>query len=163
MKSKSLRQHGSVAAILIATGTGSALAHDQTGSVGPSGTGMVDVYSVSCFADPDLGNQNTGRLNFHIRDNATAPENAAKLTVTACKWPGMTPCVTSTDFTDTDALFSATALATPLAGQGNGTYIMTVTRNNGSASGTGAESYQIEYHCETTGGVHTGSGIEQLQ
>lgn len=98
---------------------------------------------VSCFDD---GNGPAVQLMARVRDNS-APVNGLLLSLQVLKG---TSAISISDAGSGDANYSNYIA---LAG-GNGTYTMMLNK-----TGPGARNFDIEWHCVTATGAHTGTGI----
>lgn len=131
--------------------TPTVFAHSQGGTLGTSAS-ATDYYTVTCSDD---GSGPPAALVAQVQD--LAPVNAAALVSVTVNKGNAT--VHSTDNgTDGDAV------ASPLVSVsgGAGVYNVYVAKSN-----TGAETYTLTAHCNTAGGVHTGTsdpfGVRQNQ
>jgi hypothetical protein len=115
-------------------------AHTQSGSLGSS-AGVVDFYQISCTTADDAG----ARLEVSvINQSASSP----LLSVQIHKGD---LAVNGTDPKGGDTQFSPTI---PLTA-GNGAYSVTIDK-----SGAGQVNYSLDYHCRTSGGIHTGNDTD---
>jgi hypothetical protein len=145
---KSLLVAGS---FLVAMGqAGVASAHNQGESFTTGRAAAVDFYQVTCFDD---GSGLPDHLMFGVKD-LTA--NTAKVSVLVQKGTSCSPtCAKSTtDTNDNDTEYSGLVRVK----QGSGVYNMFV-----SHTAAGTDSYDVQYHCETSTGVHTGTNISAQQ
>ena len=146
---KSLLVAGS---FLVAMGqAGVVSAHDLSESFTTGLTRAVDFYQVTCFND---GSGLPDHLIFGVKD-LTA--NTAKVSVlvqkgTNCSSPRCAKSITDND--DTDDQYSPSVRVK----QGGGVYNLFV-----SHTAAGMDSYDVQYHCETSTGVHTGTNISAKQ
>ena len=135
------------ASFLIAAGyAGLASAHTQSGSL--IATPATDVYAVTCSND---GSGAPAKLWFHVKD--LAPKLAPLVSIQASK--GGASSTLSTDPVDGDVNYSPARTLVKLGG----VYLMKV--NKSAVAGT--ETYTAEFHCQTTGGVHTGTTWRMTQ
>lgn len=137
------------AACLLAVGyAGVVAAHTQSGALGTasSGAAAVDQYFVSCYND---GNGAPARLSLRVRD--LAPVKPAQVSARSYTYPQITPSANSLDTVDGDANYSPLVYSYGTTTQN---YYVNV---NKSASSAGQETYVAEFHCQTAGGVHTGT------
>jgi hypothetical protein len=144
---KSLLVAGS---FLVAMGQmGIASAHNLGESFTTGRAAAVDFYQVTCFDDGGSGLPD--HLIFGVKD-LTA--NTAKVSVLVQKGTSCPPnCAKSiTDTNDTDAEYSRLVRVK----RGGGVYNMVV-----SHTAAGMDSYDVQYHCQTSTGVHTGTSILQ--
>jgi hypothetical protein len=135
------------ASLLLAAGYGSMVsAHTQSGALGSAATGnaATDIYNVTCSND---GSGAPAKLFVQVKD--LAPVLAPLVSVQASKSTLLS--LVSTDGVDGDANYSA---GVTVAG-GAGTYIMKVTKSASAVKGL--ETYVAQFHCQTSGGVHTGT------
>ncbi|GKS68177.1 hypothetical protein W03_01810 [Nitrosomonas sp. PY1] len=129
-----------------------ALAHNQAGSFTTGLAAAVDFYTVSCTDD---GNGAPSYLEARVKDMTA---NSSKVNITIQK--GTTNCNTnacarfSLDSTDSDTGYSPLIKVT----QGAGTYNLYV-----SHTAAGTDSYDVELHCKTASGVHTGTSSATRQ
>lgn len=126
-------------------------AHDQYGVLGPA-AGATDYYRIQCSND---GSGNAGKLVVTVKaGKKKGPPLNLQLATQSPE--------TITNLTDAnpkDKLSSRTVeVADDIDGSANGYYFVAV---NKSAAGT--QSYQLQYHCMTSSGVHTGTDIEAWQ
>jgi hypothetical protein len=145
---KSLLVAGS---FLVAMGqVGVASAHNQGESFTTGRAAAVDFYQVTCFDD---GSGLPDHLMFGVKD-LTA--NTAKVSVLVQKGTSCSPtCAKSiTDTNDNDDEHSGLVQVK----RGGGVYNMFV-----SHTAAGTDSYDVQYHCETSTGVHTGTNISAQQ
>ena len=127
---------------------GLALAHSQSGSLGKKTTGAAatDAYVVTC-SDDDGGAGAPSRLIVHVKDNA--PKLASIISTQVIK--GGLATVPSIDNVDGDIKYSPSV---SLKG-GAGDY--TVIINKSAAAVKGADSYTLEFHCQSASGAHAGT------
>lgn len=126
----------------------SALAHDQTGSLG-SAASSVDYYQVTCSDD---GNGAPLSMTAQVKD--TSPVASPLVSVLVRK---SNVAIASTDAVDGDTTFSPLVYVNG----GSGVYDVFVQK-----SATGTESYTLTYHCMTGSngtGAHTGTTIATKQ
>jgi hypothetical protein len=125
-------------------------AHNQGGSFTTGRAAAVDFYRVTCFDD---GSGLPDHLIFGVKD-LTA--NTAKVSVLVQKGTSCSPkCAKSiTDTNDTDAEHSGLVRVK----RGGGVYNMFV-----SHTAAGMDGYDVQYHCQTSTGVHTGTNISAKQ
>ena len=145
---KSLLVAGS---FLVAMGqAGVVSAHNQGGSFTTGRAAAVNFYQVTCFND---GSGPPDHLFFAVKD-LTA--NTAKVNVLVQKGTSCSPiCAKSiTDTDDTDDQYSPSVRVK----QGGGVYNMFV-----SHTAAGSDSYDVQYHCQTSTDVHTGTDISAKQ
>jgi hypothetical protein len=145
---KSLLVAGS---FLVAMGqAGAVSAHNQGGSFTTGRAAAVGFYRVTCFND---GSGPPDHLFFEVKD-LTA--NTAKVSVLVQRGTSCSPrCAKSiTDTDDTDDQYSPSVRVK----QGGGVYNMFV-----SHTAAGSDSYDVQYHCQTSTGVHTGTDISAKQ
>ena len=137
------------ASFLIAAGyAGLASAHTQSGSL--IATPATDVYAVTCSNN---GSGAPAKLWFHVKD--LAPKLAPLVSIQASK--GGASSTLSTDPVDGDANYSPGVYLTPAVGAG--VYTLKVNKS----AGAGTETYTAEFHCQTSGGVHTGTTWRMTQ
>ena len=135
------------ASFLIAAGyAGLASAHTQSGSL--IATPATDVYAVTCSND---GSGAPAKLYLHVKD--LAPKLAPLVSIQASK--GGATSTQSTDPGDGDVNYSPARTLVKLGG----VYLMKV--NKSAVAGT--ETYTAEFHCQTSGGVHTGTTWRMTQ
>ncbi|MGZ5052945.1 MAG: hypothetical protein ACXWF8_12745 [Methylobacter sp.] len=136
------------------------LSHSQSGALADNPNqllgntaGTVDYYQVTCSTDSS-GTAPDGLIT-RIRD--LTPGALPKVSVHAQK-DGATMqgyiASTSTDETDNDANFSSWGVVVG----GPGVYTVLVTKE-----GNGNETYNMEAHCMTYGGVETGTDLLLIQ
>lgn len=145
---KSLLVAGS---FLVAMGQmGIASAHNLGESFTTGRARAVDFYQVTCFDD---GSGLPDHLIFGVKD-LTA--NTAKVSVLVQKGTSCSPkCAKSIrDTNDTDTEYSGLVRVK----RGGGVYNIFV-----SHTAAGMDSYDVQYHCETSTGVHTGTNISAKQ
>lgn len=128
-----------VAAIVYSVMGMSANAHEQEGFLGKSAL-AVDLYQVRCFDD---GTGATDYLAVEISDQA--PVKPSLLSVQVSKDDQVRNI---TDLVDGDEAFSRPV---KLKG-GNGDYVLSVDK-----TGAYEEVYNLEVHCVTATGAHTGT------
>lgn len=131
--------------VLFAAYAAPAAAHTQSGSLGSSAA-ATDVYSITCSND---GSGTPARIRAQVRDQA--PVAAPVVSVQVTKGSLGT---NSSDATDGDAVYS------PLVTVNGGSGAYTVLVNKTAA---GSETYTLQYHCETSTGIHTGTSIVTRQ
>ena len=135
------------ASFLIAAGyAGLASAHTQSGSL--IATPATDVYAVTCSNN---GGGAPAKLWLHVKD--LAPKRAPLVSTQASK--GGATSTQSTDPGDGDVNYSPARTLVKLGG----VYMLRV--NKTGAGGT--ETYTVEFHCQTAGGVHTGTTWRMTQ
>lgn len=122
-----------------------AAAHTQSGSLG-SGTSATDVYSITCSND---GSGAPARIRAQVRDQS--PVASPVVSVQVIKGSLGT---NSSDGTDGDTAYS------PLVSVNGGSGAYTVLVNK---TASGSETYTLQYHCETSTGIHTGTSIVTRQ
>ena len=143
----SLKNAFVAAAFLFAVGhTDMAPAHSLRGALG-SRAQATDLYQITCFAED--GGPATDHLSIGVRDNK--PVKKPLVSVQVQKGSVAT---NRTDATDGNATFSRDAT---IHG-GDGVYQVLVDK-----SSAGAETYTLEFHCESSTDVHTGTEDVQLQ
>jgi len=116
------------------------LAHEQPGNLGisPSAT---DVWRVSCFND---SSGPTYRLFFTIRSEVASPALVSAQVLNGDQ------ALSATDHINADPVSSHEL---DVVHQGNNdSYTIVVDK-----SAAGKASYFMEYHCQTSGDVHTGT------
>jgi hypothetical protein len=125
-------------------------AHDLHESFTTGRARAVDFYQVTCFDD---GSGLPDHLIFGVKD-LTA--NMAKVSVLVQKGTNCSPkCAKSIrDTNDNDAEYSGLVRVK----RGGGVYNMFV-----SHTGAGSDSYDVQYHCQTSTGVHTGTSVSTKQ
>lgn len=143
----SLKNAFVAAAFLFAVGhTDFTPAHQLSGALG-SRAQATDLYRVMCFAED--GGPATDHLRVRVRDNN--PKGEPLVSVQTQKGFVAT---NSTDTTDGNAKYSRWVNNDG----GDGVYHVFVDK-----SSAGSETYTLEFHCESSTGVHTGSEDVQLQ
>ena len=157
------------ASLLIATSyAGIVAAHNQSGSVGTiaSGVAATDAYQVTCSND---GNGAPARLSVQVADlGVVAADKKATLVSTQIIHPQTaTASILSEDAKDGDAIVAGAAggfspLITLVGGTAaaNQNYIVTVNKQltaSTVAAQKGIENYNLQLHCQTATGVHTGT------
>ena len=147
------------ATFLVALGySGMASAHNQSGTLGSAASGAVatDIYSVDCSDD---GSGAPAKLFAQVKD--AAPVLAPTVSIQLTKTLGVKTDSTAidTDSIDGDALYSTGVTLTPtvLAGGGLGTYKLIVTKSQSAPIVKGIEIYDVQFHCQTASGAHTGT------
>ena len=136
-----------VAAFLLAVGHADiTAAHSLSGAL-RSRAQATDLYQITCFAED--GGPATDRLRIRVRDNP--PRRKPLVSVQVQKGSVAT---NRTDPTDGNARFSRDAT---IHG-GDGVYQVLVDK-----SSAGAETYTLEFHCESSTDIHTGTEDVQLQ
>jgi hypothetical protein len=141
----SLKNAFVAAAFLLAIGhTDITPADSLSGALG-SRAQATDLYQITCSAEDGA----TDHLRIHVRDNT--PTKKPMLSVQVHK--GFV-AINSTDAKDGDTKYSRWVSNHG----GDGVYQVLVDK-----SSAGAETYTLEYHCESSTGIHTGTGIAQLQ
>jgi hypothetical protein len=148
-------------------------------------TNAYDVYHTTCFTDTNfveadtVNNGPANRLRAQVAGvtSSTAGANEAfvKVTVGYNDMTGLSaPAQTQASCTD---LINGAASATPycnptgvpgtqnsaILAKGNGDYDIAVSHPlNGATGGasTGTNTYNVQFHCETAGSVHTGTGVK---
>jgi len=145
MKNKTLKKTFISASLLGVLGyAGSVAAHDINGVLGKS-AGATDYYQVECFDD---GTGPADHLVVKIKDLVPVAAPLVSVQVTKGKIAKNT-----TDAADGNATFSPTL---NIKG-GNGLYYLTVDK-----TAANAETYNLQIHCETSGGLHTGTNEPEL-
>ncbi|TAN69975.1 MAG: hypothetical protein EPN17_06635 [Methylobacter sp.] len=124
--------------------TGSATAHDINGALGKA-AGATDYYQVECFDD---GAGAADHLVVEIKD--LAPVASPLISVQVTK--GII-AKNSTDAVDGNATYSPTLTVNG----GNGSYYLIVDKTAAKA-----ETYNLQIHCETSAGLHTGTSEPAL-
>lgn len=121
-------------------------AHSKAGAIGRKKAKApgTDQFLVTCSND---GAGEPEHLFLHVRD--MRPRNPALISVQAVVPATGAATPVSTDNKDGDPFFSP---GITLVG-GSGPYVINVSKSRSSK--VGAEIYQLEFHCETAGGVHT--------
>ena len=150
MKNASLKKAFITASILIAVGhAGAALAHNGGGIIDAAGNNAsaTDLAAVTCFND---GNGEPHHLYSRIKDFSN-PVPGLLLSLHIYKGRQMT---TSTDSVSGDAFYSP---GVSLNG-GKGVYYISATKTR-----AGLRRFDVEYHCVTSGGAHTGTDIVVYQ
>jgi len=135
------------ASFLIAAGyAGFASAHTQSGALGSaaSAAAATDVYVVTCSND---GSGPPAKLFLQVKD--LAPVLAPLVGIQASK--GTVASATSVDTKDGDAIYSTGVYLSA----GAGAYLLKV--NKYASTVKGFETYTAQFHCQTAGGVHTGT------
>ena len=135
------------ATFLVAAGyAGLASAHTQSGALGSaaSAAAATDVYAVTCSND---GSGAPAKLFLQVKDLplVLAPVigiQATKSTVASTQ---------SVDTKDGDAVYSTGVYLSA----GAGAYLLKV--NKYASTVKGFETYTAQFHCQTAGGVHTGT------
>jgi hypothetical protein len=129
-------------------------AHTQAGAIGRKKLKApgTDQFQVTCSND---GAGEPEHLFLHVRD--MRPRNPALISVQAVVPATGATTPVSTDKIDGDAFFSP---GLTLAG-GVGPYLINI--NKSKSTKAGAEIYQLEFHCETAGGVHTGTSEPEMR
>ena len=141
------------ATLLIAAGyAGLVSAHTQSGAVGiaNSGVARTDVYAVTCSND---GSGAPAKLTVRIKD--LAPVKAPLVSTQLSKSGASSPL--STDARDGDTLFS------PFVTLARGAGVYTLRVNKSASTVVGIETYIADFHCQTAGGVHTGTSWRLIQ
>lgn len=136
---------------LLASQTGTVLAHNQGGGFTTGLAAAVDFYQVTCSDD---GNGAPSYLEAMVKDMTA---NTAKVSILVQKGTSCTvnKCAqSSTDTTDSDAVYGPLIKIT----QGAGVYNLFVLHNV-----AGTDSYDVAMHCKTAGGVHTGTSVVSRQ
>lgn len=147
MNCVSLKNAFVAAAFLFAAGhTDVTPAHQLSGALG-SRAQATDLYQVTC--SPEDGGPATDHLRIRVRDNA--PRKKPLLSVQTQK---RFVATNSTDATDGNAKYSRWVNNHG----GDGVYHVFVDK-----SSAGAETYTLEFHCESSTRIHTGSESVQLQ
>ncbi len=121
-----------------------ASAHNIDGALGKA-AGATDYYQVECFDD---GSGPAGYLVVEIKD--LAPVAAPLISVQVTKG---NIARNSTDTVDGNATYGPTLTVKG----GNGVYFLTVDK-----TGAKAETYNLQIHCLTAGGLHTGTQEPEL-
>jgi hypothetical protein len=143
----SLKNAFVAAAFLLAVGhTDMTPAHSLSGTLRARAQ-ATDLYQITCFAED--GGPPTDRLRVHVRDNP--PVRKPLVSVQVQKGSVAT---NRTDATDGNAEYSPWAT---IHG-GDGVYHVSVDK-----SSAGAETYSLEFHCESSTDIHTGTEDVQLQ
>lgn len=126
-------------------------ADNQAGSFSTGLAAAVDFYQVTCFDD---GNGVPSYLEAQVKDMTAS---TSKVSILAYKG---TSCTTnkcaqfSVDTTDSDTTYSPLVKVI----QGSGVYNLFVMH-----TAAGADSYDVAFHCKTSGGVHTGTSVTSKQ
>ena len=118
-------------------------AHDKRGTLGADAS-ATDFYKITCSDD---GRGPAGKLSLDA-ENVSAP-NSAPLNVQIFK-DDHNLYMSTTDNVGEDNQTSPSLTA--IGGSGN--YSVLVDK-----SGVGKVKYSLDFHCETLGGVHTGTDI----
>jgi hypothetical protein len=150
MKNASLKKAFITASIFAAVGyAGAALAHSGGGPIdsGSNNASATDLAAVTCFDD---GNGAPDHLSGQIKDMST-PVSGLLLNFHIYKGQQM---ITGTDTISGDASYSPLV---KLHG-GAGVYYISATKTN-----AGVRLFDVIWHCETSGGIHTGTEIEVYQ
>lgn len=149
---KTLQRSLASAAILIGCSISHTVsAHDLNQSlVGGQapGNARVDLFLVQCFSDPGLGGgASANRLAVRMQKRA---DSVSFLSMQVMKGGVIRNAVVA----------QAANVWTPwtYVEQGNGDYTMSVSQTHAVNT-----LYKIEYHCETSGGAHTGTSLVTLQ
>ena len=135
------------ATLLIAAGyAGLVSAHTQSGAVGiaTSGAARTDVYAVTCSND---GSGAPAKLAAQVKD--LAPVKAPLVSTQISK--GTASSALSTDRVDGDNIYSSLVSLTGGAG------VYTLKVNKSASTVVGIETYVVQFHCQTAGGVHAGT------
>lgn len=141
MRSTFFKSACASASLVLAVGhTPIALAHVQGGSLGPAAQ-ATDLYTVTCSTP-------TFRLRTRVKDNTAG---SSLVQVQTRKGPIAT---NTTDPSGGNTAYSPVVYNN----SGNGAYNVLVDKTT-----TGANSYTLEYHCETAAGSHTGTSITTNQ
>jgi hypothetical protein len=150
MKNASLKKAFLTASILAAVGyAGAALAHSGGGAMDPgsNNASATDLAAVTCYDD---GNGAPDHLYGQIKD-MSAPVQGLLLNFHIYKGLQM---ITSTDSVSGDANYSPVV---KLNG-GSGVYYISATK-----TAAGVRLFDVIWHCETSGGIHTGTDIVVYQ
>ncbi len=141
MKIVSLKNACATASFLIAVGhTNITLAHTQVGALG-SGAGATDLYTVTCSTDSGGA---TFRLSMRVSDDTAG---SGKVGVQTRRGNIAT---NSTDQTGGDGAYSPIVYNNG----GDGAYNVLVDKPR-----SGTNNYTLQFHCETSTGVHTGTSV----
>ncbi|MGH8582009.1 MAG: hypothetical protein ACREWG_04315 [Gammaproteobacteria bacterium] len=147
-----LKATAAIALCMSATAySGIAVSHDVSGSLGKKSS-ATDVYQVTC-SDEEGGATPSYRLMTKVRDNK--PNRPPRVSVWTIK-DG-----TTTKTTDTNGDGNARYSATAVNNNGNGVYVMKVTKSRRDA-----ENYSVQFHCEgppSSGYIHTGTDLIRTQ
>ncbi|MDO9103469.1 MAG: hypothetical protein Q7U57_00770 [Methylovulum sp.] len=137
---KQITMNKTLVAMLAAIGyAGAAAAHDINGALG-SAAGATDYYQVECFDD---GTGPAEHLIVKIKDSTPVAAPLVSVQVTKGSIARNT-----TDAVDGNTTYSPTLKVKG----GNGMYYLTVDK-----TAANAENYNIQIHCETSAGQHTGT------
>lgn len=150
MKNASLKKAFITASILAAVGyNGAALAHSGGGPIdsASNNASATDLAAVTCYDD---GNGAPARLYGQIKD-MSPPVAGLLLNFHIYKGQQM---ITSTDTVSGDANYSQEVR---LNG-GPGVYYISATKTK-----AGVRLFDVIWHCETIGGIHTGTDIVVYQ
>ncbi len=143
-----------VATLLLMTGfSGFSSAHTVSGTLGTStsAAAKTDVYTIVCFDD---GAGAPAKIFVHVKDvgaNIASAQVNTQATYLNPVTGAVTASVASLDAIEGDAAYSPGVAVTG----GAGPYTLIV--NKTLATVVGAETYTLEYHCQTSTGVHTGT------
>jgi hypothetical protein len=150
MKIASLKKAFITASILAVAGnTGIALAHSGGATIDSAGNNprATDLAAVTCFDD---GGGAPHHLTAQVKD-MSAPVSGLLLSLHLFKGNQMTSI---TDTVSGDRFYSPTISLN----RGAGVYYMSVTKTK-----AGRRSFDIIWHCMTSGNQHTGTDIQVLQ
>jgi hypothetical protein len=166
-------------AVVMATGyMGSVAAHNiPLGGVYPASTTLAsetayDVYHTKCYTDSAMAGEGTlsplpaARMRAQIAGISTAGTGLVKVTVGKSSAPGIGSQSSCTD--NINGSTSATPYCNPtspattqnsaIVTQGNGDYDIVV--NHPTTATSGARTYNVLFHCETSTGLHTGTSAD---
>ncbi len=145
MRSTFFKNACASASLVLAVGhTPIALAHVQGGSLGPAAQ-ATDLYTVICSTD-------SGGVSFRLRTRVK--DNTAGSSLVQVQTRKGSIATNTTDPSGGNTAYSPVVYNN----SGNGAYNVLVDKTT-----TGANSYTLEYHCETAAGSHTGTSITTNQ
>ena len=158
MKIVSLKAPAAIALFVSAAAhSGIAVGHGVNGSLGEKRS-ATDVYQVTC-SDEEGGTTPSHHLMTKVRDER--PKRRPRVSVWTIK-DG-----TTTQTTDTNGDGNRRYSAEAHNDNGNGVYVMKVTKSNKVRKfRRGEEIYSVQFHCEgppSSGFIHTGSDIIRTQ
>jgi hypothetical protein len=132
-----------------------ASAHTITSTVA---AGKTDSVNFQCFADTDLSTAADGTTSALDAQQVYVDVTAGTVTATLGHIDMVTPA--NQDWTGQASTSGAGVLLTPPAGKTAGIwsskgYILSISNSTAST-----QTYTVNFHCQRTGGAHTGTGAK---
>lgn len=142
------------ACVCLTTATSLSLsAHDQEGNLSAAaGESATDLYSISCFNDPEFSQEPTHHLSVSLRSNVK--EGGGMSMVVYKKTPSGQITKAASDAIGGDYTQSPEII---ISG-GEGDYQVFIHHMTSTA-----QSYMVSFHCQDAHNQHTGTDIQILQ